>query len=168
MGWVAYLKGGARICEGMPTGMNDAGVLSQSSDFLPADQVTAIGYFPIKGNQLKILCEIDLDRGERFVRYWTGVWGLNAGKRKIYALGWYRDTDNGRKYNILYFYTDEGKILISTNRFAGPPYTPRDTFALLPKDTLVQRTKTTLSWDNDGEKAYVISVPGGLLFRSKP
>jgi hypothetical protein len=169
MGWMACLKGGQRIYEGTPTGVDGNGKLNISSDFLPADNVVALGYFPMRNkNHPNIVCNIDLDNGERFVRYWTTVQRVvSTGKSRLYALGWYKVIANVKRYAILYFYPNENKVVLCNSRYAGPPLRPVHTFALVQDAIpLGGINQGYVGWRDKYLEAYLINTPGGILFQS--
>lgn len=174
-GWVAYLKGGIRVCEGQATGDNPYNFMHTgcSSEFLPADQVYALGYVPLKDPKTPLLlCEIDLDRGERFVRKWTNVWRNGMGMVRLYAVGWYREVNGEKKYNIVYIYPKQStngqlRLAMSVKMKDQPPAVLTDPFCLLPRETIVTQHTGSVYWNHDGEPANLISVPRGVIFRSR-
>jgi hypothetical protein len=168
MAWVAYLKGGAKIYEGMPTGVDGNGKPNLSSDFLPSDDVISLGYVPKRvESHPRILCNINLEEGERFVRYWTTLRQVfGAGHERLYALGWYKVVDGEKRYAVLYFYPQHGKVVLCNRRYAGPPMKP-DTFALLQEATVIGGPgQGYIGWKDEYFEVYLINVEGGLIFQS--
>lgn len=167
-GWIAHLCNGSSIYEGEPSGLNPSTKkLSLSSDHLPEEDVVAIQYVHLSDNNRPVItCNIDLDKGSKFIRYWTTIKSMSrSGSRKLYALGWYSIKNNNKVYAILYLYPD-GKVSLSNNRLSGPPYSPSP-FILLENSIIIdKRISGYIGWKDPNQEAYLVSTKDGLIFRS--
>lgn len=153
--WVAELSDGSVVHE-QPL---------LSSDTLPRDSVAALSYRPTANPAWPtIRCEIDLAAGERFVRCWSNVLSVQSGRlRRLYVVGWERSGGCA----LLIWYPEEQKAVFANSRTLAPPAAP-NTFALLPRDVLVRGGLGAgfVGWQVGDVSAYLISAPGGLIFRS--
>ena len=117
--WHARLRSGEVIWE-------QPGV---SSDTLPVDEVIGIDYYPVRRDDLpSIEATVRLDKGERFVRYWTTLWKpTGRGTQRLYVLG----VQRGERYALLCHYPQYNKLLLATTRPFQPAWLP-EPFSLLP------------------------------------
>lgn len=103
-----------------------------SSDHLPADAVVEIAYVPRHEGLPTIEAQIDLARGERFVRYWTTLWmPTGRGKQMLYVLG----VEQAGRHALLCYYPAFNKIVLAAERPFQPSWTPKP-FGLLPGDAV--------------------------------
>lgn len=91
-----------------------------SSEDLPKDEVARIEYVPLGGQQRPVGVDINLDKGERFFRFWrrscsalvSGSGPLpTTAESTVYVLGIEKD---GQKVVSVYIYPDN-TIVVSTN-----------------------------------------------------
>jgi hypothetical protein len=154
--WRARLRSGDVIWE-------QPGV---SSDHLPADRVVSIGYVPCRRPDLPTIdVTVDVDRGERFVRYWTTIWKpTGRGTQLLYCIG----IEHRGRHALLCYYTRYNKIVLASSRPFQPTWLP-DPFGLLPRDATMLGGPGTarFGWLHDGFGGLVEIQPGNrLLFRS--
>jgi len=133
-----------------------------SSDALPVDDVIGIDYYPVRRDDLpSIEATVRLDKGERFVRYWTTIWKPNGrGTQRLYVLGVQRDA----QYALLCYYPNYNKILLATTRPFQPAWLP-DPFSLLPAGatTLGGPGTSHFGWIEDGFGGLVEVFPNKRL-----
>lgn len=136
-----------------------------SSDHLPREEVVRIEYIPTRRKELPVItCRIDLEKGERFVRYWTTLWKpKEGGTQRLYCVG----IDRGAQSAMLGFYPMFGKIVLCDRHPFQPPWNP-ETFALLPPDISVRGGPGSdhISWIKDGFGGLLVSREGQLVFSS--
>jgi hypothetical protein len=134
-----------------------------SSDHLPREEVVRIEYIPTRQKELPVItCRIDLDKGERFVRYWTTLHQPQRGQaQRLYCVG----VEAGGRYAILAFYPMFKKILAADRKPFCPPWFP-ETFAILPPTTILRggQGQGYLSWFNDGFGGHVQQRDNQLVF----
>lgn len=119
MVWCARLRSGETVWE-------QPGL---SSDSLPADDVVAIEYVPNRQSGPTVGCVIDVDAGERFVRYWTSIWKPDGrGLQRLFVLGIRSKTG---RHALLAWYPMWRKLVLAATRPFTPPWTP-EPFGLLP------------------------------------
>lgn len=155
MVWRAHLRTGEVIWE-------QPGV---SSDHLPADSVVQIDYVPRNPELPVIEAEIDLAKGERFVRYWTTIWTpTGRGSKMLYVLG---IESNGR-HAMLCYYPHFNKIALAAQRPFNPFWTPRP-FDLLPTGAKMVGGpgQPYFGWKHEGFGGLVLVLPGNrICFKS--
>ena len=151
--WRATLRGGAVILEQPKV----------SSDHLPSGEVILMEYVPTRGAFPAIKCLIDIDEGERFVRYWTNIWRNGGATQRIYVVGIER---HGR-HALLGFYPQFGKIVLADHRPFQPSWEPQP-FGNLSKDARMRGGPGTnyLQWTHEGFGGGVEILPGQMVFRS--
>jgi hypothetical protein len=141
--WRASLRSGAVILE-------QPGL---SSDHLPRDEVFLMEYLPARQAGLPtVSCKVDLDKGERFVRYWTTIWRNGYGTQRLYVLG----VERANRFALIAFYPAFCKIVCSAQKPFQPPWTP-DTFALLPVIVRGGPGAGFIEWCQDGFGGRVVS-----------
>ena len=122
--WAATLRSGTVILE-------QPGL---SSDHLPRDEVSRLEYVPARRRELPtITCQFDLDKGERFVRYWTTIWRNGGGTQRVFVLGIERDS----RFAMLAYYPAQNKVVFAAKKPFTPPWQP-ETFSLLPPGIIVR------------------------------
>jgi len=151
--WRATLRGGAVMLEQPRV----------SSDHLPAEQVITMEYVPKQGGLPWIECLIDVDKGERFVRYWTTLWRNVGESQRIYVVGIER---HGR-HALLGFYPRYRKLVLSDCRPFQPDWEPRP-FGNLPKAASLRGGPGTnyLHWTHEGFGGEVQIFPDRMVFRA--
>ena len=135
-----------------------------SSDHLPRDEVVRMEYLPRENGIPSVLCDIDLDKGERFVRYWTTLWHQGQGQRRIYVLG----VELDGKHAMVGIYPHHGSSLVfATTRPFSPPWVPHP-FKLLPEDAILRGGPGTpaFGWTYDGFGGLIINQGKVLVFSS--
>lgn len=102
-----------------------------SSDHLPRDEVLTMEYVPTKRQDFPVItCRIDLDKGERCVRYWTNVWKQGRdGFTQLYCIG--IESRDG-KFAILAFYPNYRKFVLAATKPFSPPWVPEISKCLPP------------------------------------
>jgi hypothetical protein len=133
-----------------------------SSDHLPRDQVQMIEYIPVGRKDLPVItCQIDLDKGERFVRYWSNIWQQRKGIQRIYCLGIDRDKQSA----MLGFYPGFKKVIVADRHPFQAPWLP-ESFSLLPPEVLVRGGLGSdhISWVRDGFGGLLRFEQDRLLF----
>lgn len=121
-----------------------------SSDHLPRDEVAVMEYVPTKNQNFPVIsCRVDLDKGERFVRYWTNVWKQGGGGfSQLYCIG--IESRQGR-FALLAFYPNFGAFALSNTKPFQPPWIP-DPTKCLSTGSIIRGGKGTnhIGWVNDG------------------
>jgi len=141
--WRATLQSGAVILE-------QPGL---SSDHLPREEVVLMEYLPAARQGLPtVSCKVDVEKGERFVRYWTTIWRNSGGTQRIYVVG----VENSKKFALLAFYPNFSKIVVATTKPFQPPWEP-NTFSILPPGVIVRGGPgaTFVEWVHDGFGARI-------------
>lgn len=154
--WHARLQSGEVIWE-------QPGV---SSDALPADRVVGIDYYPVRRNDLPgIEANVRLDKGERFVRYWTTIWKPNGrGTQRLYVLG----VERAGRYALLCYYPQFNKMVLATTRPFQPSWLPQP-FSLLPASAVTIGGPGTnhFGWVDEGFGGLVEVFPNNrVTFRA--
>ena len=125
-----------------------------SSDHLPRDEVKLIEYIPTRQQDLPaISCRVDLDKGERFVRYWTTLHQPQRGQaQRLYCIG----VEAGGRYAILAFYPTFKKLVVADCRPFCPPWFP-ETFKILSQGTVIRGGPGTdhFDWVKQGFGGHV-------------
>lgn len=103
-----------------------------SSDALPPEQVKQIGYRATTPGCPSIRCDINLDLGERFVRYWSSMWTPRHGYSRVYCVG-VRHED---RYGLMGFYPGYRAFVLGATRPFGLPREP-DWRKSLPSDAIM-------------------------------
>lgn len=157
--WIAHLSNGEQIYEGAITHTFNDGRNSYSSDFLNKEDVICLEYRPLIPSKLSIKCNIDLEMGERFVRYWTVVKDLINGKeQRLYVVGWYKIINNEKHYSLFYYYPDYNAFTLSNSRFTGIPYKP-SLFGLLKEAetfNMLGSRDNFVGWRDKFNEAYLM------------
>ncbi len=152
--WKATLQPGTVICE-------QPGL---SSEHLPREEVTQMEYVPTRGDLPVVTCRVDLDKGERFVRYWTNLWSpQRRGTQRIYILG--LENRQGQ-YALVGFYPMFKKFVLSTQRPFSPKWVP-ETTTHLPPQCIVRGGPGTnyIGWVHEGFGGTVLAQnKSSLLF----
>ena len=134
-----------------------------SSDRLPADEVVGIDYVPTRAGLATIETNVDLGRGERFVRYWTTVWSPNKGAQMLYVAG-VRSAD---RHALYCYYPRHNKLVVATTRPFQPPSVP-EAFSRLPSHAVRVggAGHQYFGWHVDGFGGLIeIQQDGRLSFR---
>lgn len=150
--WRARLRSGEVIWE-------QPGV---SSDSLPADQVVGIDYVPGRRKHLPtIMTHVDVDLGERFVRYWTNMWSPNnRGMQRLYVAGiQYRG-----RHALFCYYPALNRLVFSASRPFQPTWKPHP-FRLLPPGAVIIGAAGTsrCGWRTDGFGGLAVVLPGNTI-----
>lgn len=133
-----------------------------SSDHLPVDEVVGIDYVPTRAGLPTIETNVDVGRGERFVRYWSNVWSPSTGKQMLYIGG----VQSAGRHALYCFYPRHGKLVFATTRPFQPPRVP-DAFCRLP-DNAVRvggQGHQYFGWHVDGFGGLIEIRDGRLSFR---
>ncbi len=134
-----------------------------SSDHLPADEVVSIEYVPTRREDWPVFeARVDLDKGERFVRYWTTSWRNGGGRQRIFILG----MENAGKHALMAIYPNYGnKLVFATTRPFEPPWQPHP-FKLLPTDAILRGGpgNPAFGWIHDNFGGVVVRYPNRLVF----
>jgi hypothetical protein len=82
-----------------------------------------------------LVCKVDVDKGERFVRYWSTVHAIMTGNnQRLYIFG----VENRRnQFALMAFYVMFGKVVLAATKPFNPPWFP-NTLALLPPGSVIQ------------------------------
>jgi hypothetical protein len=136
-----------------------------SSDSLVADEVVGIDYVPCRPNLPRLEANIDLARGERFVRYWTSIWSPKGnGVQMLYVLG----IERRERHALMCHYPGFNKIVLAAQRPFQPPWIP-EPFGLLPKAAISLGGPGCqyFGWHHEGFGGYVEVLPDNrLTFRA--
>lgn len=151
--WRATLRSGTVICE-------QPGL---SSDHLPRDEVVRMEYVPKQKGIPVVACNINLDKGERFVRHWTTIWKpAGGGQKRVFVLG--IESRQG-KFALLSFDPTLGKFALGAQKPFSPGWIPEATKGL-PSDCIVRGGPGTnhIGWVHDGFGGTVLARASELLF----
>jgi len=138
-----------------------------SSDHLPRDEVVRIEYIPTRRNDFPVItCRVNLEKGERFVRYWTNIWKpTGQGIQRIYVVGIEAPE---KKHALLGFYPMFKKFVLSNTRPFSPPWLP-ESLSLLPPEVVVRGGPGTdsISWVHQGFGGLVLVRGNQLVFSAQ-
>jgi hypothetical protein len=135
-----------------------------SSDHLPRDEVIVMEYVPTRRPDFPVIeCRVDLDKGERFVRYWSTVWRNNGGTQRIYVLG----VERQKKFALLGFYPNFGKIVFAGKKPFSPSWAPNP-FANIPEGASLRGGpgSPSFGWVHEGFGGVVVNHEKRLIFTS--
>lgn len=152
--WRATLRSGVVILE-------QPGL---SSDALPRDEIAQIEYVPARREDLPVItCRINLDAGERFVRYWPNIWrDGRGGFQKLYCAG--IENRQGR-FALLAFYPLFGKFILASTKPFQPPWIPQIN-SCLPAGCILRGGPRTnhIGWCHEGFGGTVLAKQKHLIF----
>jgi len=135
-----------------------------SSDHLPRDEVVRIEYIPTRRHDFPVItCRVNLERGERFVRYWSNVWKpAGQGIQRIYVVG-IEATE--KRHALMGFYPMFKKFVVSHTRPFQPPWLP-ESLSLLPQGVVAKIDPGTnsISWLHQGFGGVVLARGNQLVF----
>ena len=160
--WCATLTDGTRVAE-------QPGV---SSDHLPADRVQRIEYLSRPNSALpRLCCDIRVEAGERFRRYWTTLWRPQGhGTQFLYVFGVERPspTGGGQQCALMAFYPASHAIVFSHQYPFNAPWSPESPVCLLPADGKLTVEHEQTGWLYDGFGGEIARGPDFINFRAIP
>jgi hypothetical protein len=151
--WSARLRDGTVVHE-------QPGV---SSDALPRDDVVGVTYHPRVQGFPRIDCPVDLDAGERFVRYWTTIWQSKRASQRLYVAG----VERAGRVALVAYYARANKAIFAATRPFQPPWQPKP-FHCLPSGAVLTGGAGTpaMGWRHQGFGGELRIEKGGLVFRA--